>query len=255
MDILSSAKNMEEHHSFKRILLKMSGEALMGKAQFGIDPKVLDRIANEIAELNLMHIQIGLVVGGGNLFRGSTLSAAGLGRVTGDHMGMLATVMNGLAMRDALERAQIPTRIMSAIPMSGVVDHYDRRKAIHHLEQGRVVIFSAGTGNPFFTTDTAASLRGIEIEADIVIKATKVDGVYSADPVKDPHAERYAYLTYDDVLKKNLKVMDLTAICLCRDQNMPLRVFNINKQGALRQVVLGLNEGTLIERGDKAYDE
>lgn len=239
---------------FKRILLKMSGEALMGQEQFGIDAKILDRIAKEIAELTIMRVQVGLVVGGGNLFRGATLSEAGLGRVTGDYMGMLATVMNGLAMRDALERAQIPSRIMSAIPMSGVVDHYDRRKAIHHLEQGRVVIFAAGTGNPFFTTDTAASLRGIEIEADIVFKATKVDGVYSDDPFINKNAERFEYLTFDDVLEKNLKVMDHTAICLCRDQNMPLRVFNITEKGALRRVVLGLNEGTLIERGDKVHD-
>lgn len=246
---------IDKRTEFKRILLKMSGEVLMGQEQFGIDPRVLDRIANEIAELTFMKVQVGLVIGGGNLFRGATLSDEGLGRVTGDHMGMLATLMNALAMRDALERAHIPTRIMSAIPMSGVVDHYDRRKAIHHLEQGRVVIFAAGTGNPFFTTDTAASLRGIEIEADIVFKATKVDGVYSDDPIKNPLAERYNYLTYDDILEKNLKVMDLTAICMCRDQNMPLRVFNIGQKGALRRVVLGLDEGTLIERGDKDHDK
>lgn len=234
---------------YKRILLKMSGEALMGQAQFGIDPKVLDRIATEITELVSLGIQVGVVVGGGNLFRGSALSEAGLGRVTGDHMGMLATLMNALAMRDAFERTKQPTRIMSSIPMSGVVDHYDRRKAMHHLQQSRVVIFAAGTGNPFFTTDTAACLRGIEVEADVVLKATKVDGVYSADPVVHSDATRFDYLTYDQVLEKDLKVMDLNAICLCRDQGMPLRVFNIKQQGSLLNVVMDQNEGTLIERG------
>lgn len=236
---------------YKRVLLKMSGEALMGDGQFGICPSVLDRLAKEIAELIAINVQVGLVIGGGNLFRGTSLQAAGLGRVTGDYMGMLATIMNALAVRDALERAQLPARIMSAIPMSGIVDHYDRRKAIYHLEMGRVVIFSAGLGNPFFTTDSAASLRGIEIEADVVLKATKVDGVYSADPMKDAGAVYYPYLTYDQVLEKNLQVMDLTAICLCRDQNMPLRVFNIKKPGSLKSVVTGLSEGTLIERGEQ----
>lgn len=231
---------------YRRIVLKMSGEALMGKGQFGICPAVLDRLAADIRELMSLGIQVGLVIGGGNLFRGASLSAAGLGRVTGDHMGMLATLMNALAVRDALERAELPARIMSSIPMSGVVDHYDRRKAMYHLDNHRVVIFAAGTGNPFFTTDSAACLRGIEVGADVVLKATKVDGVYSADPVKYPDAERYTQLSYDEVLEKHLEVMDLTAICLCRDQKMPLRVFSIMQPGALKRVVTGIEEGTLI---------
>lgn len=232
---------------FKRILLKLSGEALMGDEGFGIDPKVLDRMALEIGQLIGIGVQVGLVIGGGNLFRGASLQKAGLDRVTGDHMGMLATVMNALAMRDALERSLITSRVMSSIPMSGVVDHYDRRKAMRALERGEVVIFSAGTGNPFFTTDSAACLRGIEVDAEIVIKATKVDGVYSADPVKDPTATKYDSLSYDEVLNKKLEVMDLTAICLCRDHNMPLRVFEMEKPGALLSIVRGGTEGTLIE--------
>src|SRR3989338_6801282 len=232
---------------YKRILLKLSGEALMGDEDFGIDPKVLNRIALEVGQLVGIGIQVGLVVGGGNLFRGAALSAAGMDRVTGDHMGMLATVMNSLALRDALERSNIATRVMSAIPMSGVVEHYDRRRAIRHLKTGEVVIFAAGTGNPFFTTDSAACLRAIEIDADVVLKATKVDGVYTADPFKDPHAEKFDRLTYDEVLDRKLGLMDLTAICLCRDHNMPLRVFNMNKPGALLNVVVGGAEGTLIE--------
>jgi uridylate kinase len=234
---------------YKRILLKLSGEALTGDGDFGIDPKVLNRMALEIGQLIGIGVQVGLVVGGGNLFRGASLHAAGMDRVTGDHMGMLATVMNGLALRDALERSNIHTRVMSAIPMSGVVEPYDRRRGIRHLKDGDVVIFCAGTGNPFFTTDTAACLRGIEMEADLVLKATKVDGVYSDDPIKNPQATRYARLTYDEVLEKKLGVMDLTAICLCRDHNMPVRVFDMNKSGALLRVVVGDNEGTLIERG------
>ena len=184
---------------YKRILLKLSGEALMGTEDFGIDPKVLDRMALEIGQLIGIGVQVGLVIGGGNLFRGAALSAAGMDRVTGDHMGMLATVMNALAMRDSLERSNIQTRVMSAITMEGVTEHYDRRKAMRYLAGGDVVIFSAGTGNPFFTTDTAACLRGIEVDADLVLKATKVDGVYNADPMKDPNAERFETLSYDDV--------------------------------------------------------
>ncbi len=230
---------------YQRILLKLSGEAL-GVDGVGIDPAVLDRTALEIGQLVGIGIQVGLVIGGGNLFRGADLNAAGLDRVTGDHMGMLATVMNALAMRDALERANINTVVMSAIPMSGVVEHYDRRLAIRHLNDGDVVIFSAGTGNPFFTTDSAACLRGIEIDADIVLKATKVDGVYSADPVIDSTATRFDKLTYDEVLEKQLGVMDLTAICLARDQNMPLRVFAMANAGALLNAVVGKDEGTLI---------
>ena len=236
---------------YKRILLKLSGEALMGSEEFGIDPKVLDRMALEVGQLVGIGVQVGLVIGGGNLFRGAALSAAGMDRVTGDHMGMLATVMNGLAMRDALERSNIPALVMSAISMVGVTDHYDRRKAIRHLNSGDVVIFSAGTGNPFFTTDSAACLRGIEIEADVVLKATKVDGVFTDDPVKNPDAVLYQELSYDEVLEKELKVMDLAAFTLARDHDLPIRVFNMNKPGALRRVVMGEPEGTLIHHVGK----
>jgi len=232
---------------YKRILLKLSGEELMGKEGFGIDPKVLDRMALEIGQLVGIGVQVGLVIGGGNLFRGAALNAAGMDRVTGDHMGMLATVMNALAMRDALERTNISSHVMSAIPMSGVVEHYDRRRAIRYLKDGDVVIFAAGTGNPFFTTDSAACLRGIEIDADVVLKSTKVDGVYTSDPMLNSDAELYTHLTYDQVLDKKLGVMDLTAICLCREHNMPLRVFRMSKQGALLNLVVGGSEGTLIE--------
>ncbi len=231
---------------YKRILLKLSGEALMGELGFGIDPKVLDRMALEVGQLVGIGVQVGLVIGGGNLFRGAALSEAGLDRVTGDHMGMLATVMNALAMRDALERANISTKVMSAIPMSGVTDHYDRRNAMRALGDGDVVIFSAGTGNPFFTTDSAACLRGIEIDADIVLKATKVDGVYDSDPKKNPDAKKFESLTYDQVLDMKLGVMDLTAICLCRDHGLPLRVFEMEKKGALLDIVMGQTEGTLV---------
>jgi uridylate kinase len=236
---------------YKRILLKLSGEELMGEEGFGIDPKVLDRMALEIGQLVGIGVQVGLVIGGGNLFRGAALSAAGMERVTGDHMGMLATVMNALAMRDALERTNISSHVMSSIPMSGVVEHYDRRRAIRYIKDGDVVIFAAGTGNPFFTTDSAACLRGIEINADVVLKATKVDGVYTADPMLDPAAELYEHLTYDQVLDKKLGVMDLTAICLCREHKMPLRVFRMSKKGALLNLVVGGNEGTLIEEGQE----
>jgi len=234
---------------YKRILLKLSGEALMGQLGFGIDPKVLDRMALEVGQLVGIGVQVGLVIGGGNLFRGAALQTAGLDRVTGDHMGMLATLMNALAMRDALERSNIKSSVISAIPMSGVVDHYDRRKAIRALSRGEVVIFAAGTGNPFFTTDSAACLRGIEVDADLVLKATKVDGVYSADPMIDPDAKKYDHLSYDEVLDKKLEVMDLTAICLCRDHEMPLRVFAMEQQGALLNIVVGGNEGTLVSAG------
>ena len=227
--------------------LKLSGEALTGKENFGIDPRILDQMALEVGQLVGIGVQVGLVVGGGNLFRGAALQTAGLDRVTGDHMGMLATVMNALALRDALERSNIATQVMSSIPMSGVVDHYDRRKAIRALSNGDVVIFAAGTGNPFFTTDSSACLRGIEVEADLVLKATKVDGVYSADPMKFTDAVKYDRLTYDEVLDKKLEVMDLTAICLCRDHSMPVRVFEMEKQGALLSIVRGGQVGTLIE--------
>ena len=227
---------------YQRILLKLSGEALTGSESFGIDPKILDRMALEVGQLVGIGVQVGLVVGGGNLFRGAALQTAGLDRVTGDHMGMLATVMNALALRDALERSNIATQVMSSIPMSGVVDHYDRRKAIRALSNGDVVIFAAGTGNPFFTTDSSACLRGIEVEADLVLKATKVDGVYSADPMKFSDAVKYDRLTYDEVLDKKLEVMDL-----CRDHNMPVRVFEMERQGALLNIVRGGQVGTLIE--------
>lgn len=239
-------KHVNSEKKYKRILLKLSGEALMGDQGFGIDPRVLDQMALEIGQLRGIGVQVGLVIGGGNIYRGAALSEAGLDRVTGDHMGMLATVMNALAMRDALERANISTRVMSAIPMSGVVDHYDRRKAIRALTDGEVVIFAAGTGNPFFTTDSAACLRGIEVDAELVLKATKVDGVYDSDPVKNPKAKKYEQLSYDLVLEKKLGVMDLTAICLCRDHKMPVRVFEMDKKGALLNIVMGGNEGTMI---------
>ncbi len=230
---------------YKRILLKLSGEAL-GRDGIGIDPKILDRMALEIGQLVGIGVQVGLVVGGGNIFRGAALQAAGLDRVTGDHMGMLATVMNALAMRDALERSNIASRIMSAIPMSGVVDHYDRRRAVRALQRGEVVIFAAGTGNPFFTTDSAACLRGIEVDAELVLKATKVDGVYNDDPQRNPDAVKYASLSFDEALERKLGVMDLTAICLCRDHNLPVRVFAMEKAGALLNIVVGGDEGTLI---------
>ncbi|MGR6874549.1 UMP kinase [Pseudomonas sp. HK3] len=236
---------------YKRILLKLSGEALQGEQDFGIDPKVLDRMALEVGQLVGIGVQVGLVIGGGNLFRGAALSQAGLDRVTGDHMGMLATVMNALAMRDALERSNIRSRVMSAIPMSGIVEHYDRRRAIRHLNTGDVVIFAAGTGNPFFTTDSAACLRGIEIEADIVLKATNVDGVYDSDPKKNPDAVKFETLTYDEVLERQLGVMDLTAICLARDHKMPLRVFNMATPGMMAQLMVGGSDGTLIVSGEK----
>jgi len=235
---------------YRRILLKLSGEALMGAEGFGIDPKVLDRMAQEIKELIEMGIQVGLVIGGGNLFRGAGLAKAGMNRVVGDQMGMLATVMNGLAMRDALHRAFVNARLMSAIDLAGVCDTYNWAEAISLLKTGRVVIFSAGTGNPFFTTDSAACLRGIEIEADMVLKATKVDGIYSEDPVKNPEAELYSHLTYQDVLEKELQVMDLSAFTLARDHSMPIRVFNMNKPGALKAVIMGDSEGTLINHGE-----
>lgn len=236
--------------AYQRILLKLSGEALVGQSVFGIDPHVLNRLVHEIAEIVHLGVQVGIVIGGGNICRGASLSAIGINRITGDQMGMLATVMNALAMRDALETIQIPTRILSAIPMGGLVDHYDRRKAIHHLNQQRIVIFAGGTGNPLVTTDSAASLRGIEIGADILLKATNVDGIYSADPARDPKATRYQHLTYQEALEKELGVMDLTAFCQCRDHNLAIRVFNINMPGIMLRIITGANEGTLVDKGD-----
>ncbi len=234
--------------AYNRILLKLSGEALNGGSALGIDAVILERIALEIQEIVNMGVQLGLVIGGGNLVRGVTLSAAGIDRITADNMGMLATVMNALAMRDALERIGIATRVMSAIPMSGLVDHYDRRKAIQHLSRNRVVIFAAGTGNPLVTTDSAASLRAIEIKADLLIKATNVDGIYTADPAKDKSATRYTQLTYAKALEQELGIMDLAAFCQCRDYEMPIRVFSIRKPGALSRIVQGEDEGTLVSR-------
>ncbi len=232
---------------YQRVLLKLSGEALMGEQSFGIDPQVLTYVSQEIKRQIDKGVQVGLVIGGGNIFRGVGLAASGMDRVAGDHMGMLATVINSLAMQDALEKNGVPARVMSALPIHQVCEDYIRRRAIRHLEKGRVAIFAAGTGNPFFTTDSAASLRGIEIEADVVIKATKVDGVYSADPVKDPSATLYNTLTFDEVLDKKLNVMDATAIVLCRDHKMPIRVYNMTKEGALDKVLNGEQEGTLVE--------
>ena len=231
---------------YKRILLKLSGEALMGDADFGIDPKVLDRMAVEVGQLVGLGVQIGMVIGGGNLFRGAGLAEAGMERVTADHMGMLATVMNALALQDALERIGIYARVMSAIRINEVCEDYIRRRAVRHLEKGRVVIFAAGTGNPIFTTDSAASLRAIEVNAELMLKATKVDGIYSADPMLDPTAERYAELTYDEALRRELKVMDATAMVMCKEHHMPLKVFNMFRPGELMRVMCGEPVGTTV---------
>ncbi len=221
----------------------------MGQTQYGISPEVIGRMASDICGLLSMGVEIGLVIGGGNIFRGAGLAAEGLDRVTADHMGMLATVINALAMQDALERHGAYARVMSAIKINQICEDYIRRRAVRHLEKGRVVIFAAGTGNPFFTTDSAASLRAVEVGADLLIKATKVDGVYSADPMKHADAKRYTRLSYDEVLTRKLEVMDATAIVLCRDHGMPLRILNVNTPGALKRVVLGEDVGTLVEKG------
>lgn len=234
---------------YKRVLLKLSGEALMGPGQFGIDPDTINRVAAEVKELINAGVEVGLVIGGGNLFRGAGLAEAGMERVTGDHMGMLATVMNALAMQDALEHQGLHARVMSALKINQICEDYIRRRAVRHLEKKRVVLFAAGTGNPFFTTDSAASLRAIEIGADLLVKATKVDGVYSADPMKDSSATRYDELIFDEVLDRRLMVMDATAMVLCRDYDMPLCVLNINKPGALMNAVCGIKEGTLVKKG------
>lgn len=236
----------EHSVKYKRILLKLSGEALMGEGEYGINPEVIRRIALEIKDMVSYGVEVGLVIGGGNIFRGAGLAAEGLDRVTGDQMGMLATVINALAMQDALEKQGMLARVMSAIKINQICEDYARRRAVRHLEKGRVVVFAAGTGNPFFTTDSAASLRAIEIGADLLIKATKVDGVYSEDPMKNPNAERYETLEYDEVLYRKLEVMDATAIVLCRDYKMPLRILNVNDPGALMRAVKGQNEGTLV---------
>lgn len=231
---------------YRRILLKLSGEALLGSQQYGIDPAVIRRVAAEIAEVVGLGVEVGLVIGGGNIFRGAGLAEAGMDRITADHMGMLATVINALALQDALERQGAVARVLSALQIHEVCEDYIRRRAVRHLEKGRVTIFAAGTGNPFFTTDTAASLRAIEIGADVLIKATKVDGVYSADPVKDPNAVRYASLSFERVLAEDLRVMDATAIVMCRENNLPLVVFNLNSPGALLRIVKGEPIGTHV---------
>jgi uridylate kinase len=232
--------------AYSRILVKLSGEALMGEGDYGIDPKVLRRIAGELQDIVEMQVQLAVVVGGGNIFRGAGLARAGMDRVAADHMGMLATVMNALAMQDALESLGLHARVMSAIRINEVCEDYIRRRAVRHLEKGRVAIFAAGTGNPFFTTDTAAALRAIEINADVLLKATKVNGVYSDDPVRNPAAVHYARLTYDKVLTDRLNVMDATAIVMCRDNRLPLRVFNLNNPGDLTRIVRGEDVGTVV---------
>jgi uridylate kinase len=231
---------------YKRILVKLSGEALLGEADYGIDPAMLKRVAGELVEVSAMGVQVAVVLGGGNIFRGAGLARAGMDRVTGDQMGMLATVMNSLAMQDAVEALGAHVRVMSAIRINEVCEDFVRRRAVRHLEKGRIVIFAAGTGNPFFTTDSAASLRAIEINADVLLKATKVNGVYSDDPMKNPAATRYEKLGFDRVLDDRLGVMDATAIVLCRDNRLPLRVFNLNNPGDLPRVVRGENVGTLV---------
>jgi len=239
---------VEQKPVVRRILLKLSGEALMGDVEYGISPDVIGRLAAEIQGLIEIGVEVAVVVGGGNIFRGAGLAGGGMDRVTGDQMGMLATVINGLALQDAVERVGLTARVMSAIRVNQVCEEYIRRRAIRHLEKSRVVIFAAGTGNPFFTTDSAASLRAIEIDADLLLKATKVDGIYSADPVSEPEAERYTHLSYDEVIVRKLGVMDTTAIVLCRDNGLPLRVFDINRPGDLKRIVCGAEDvGTLVD--------
>lgn len=230
----------------QRILLKLSGEALMGDDAFGINRATIVRIVEEVADVTRLGVQVAVVIGGGNIFRGVAGGSVGMDRATADYMGMLATVMNSLALGDAMEKAGLTARVMSAIAIEQVVEPYVRPKALQYLEEGKVVIFAAGTGNPFFTTDTAAALRGAEIGAEIVLKATKVDGVYTADPKKDPHATRYQSISFDEAMSRQLQVMDATAFALCRDQRLPVKVFSIFKPGALRRVVMGEDEGTLV---------
>ncbi|MCL5051924.1 UMP kinase [Acidithiobacillus acidisediminis] len=237
---------MEAPLRYQRVLLKLSGEALMGEGQYGVDRAVVQRMAAEIKEVADAGVQVALVIGGGNIFRGMAKAAEGMDRATADYMGMLATVMNALAVQDALEHLGLPTRVQSALHIEQVAEPYIRRRAIRHLEKGRVVIFAAGTGNPFFTTDTAASLRAVEINAELVLKGTKVDGIYTDDPVSNPSAMRYRDLSFDQVLEQGLQVMDATAITLCRDNDMPIIVFSMNKAGALLRVLQGEEEGTSV---------
>ena len=236
---------------YKRVLLKLCGEALMGDLDYGIDAEMLKRVATEVAEVVNMGVEVALVIGGGNIFRGAGLVKSGIDRVTGDHMGMLATVMNSLAMQDALEKQGMSCRVMSAVKINRMCEEYVQRRAVRHLEKGRVVIFAAGIGNPFFTTDTAGCLRAVEIEADSVLKATKVDGVYDSDPARNADATRYESLTFDEVLEKNLQVMDATAIVLCRDNNLPLRIFNLNDVGSLPAAMKDKTIGTTVMMGDE----
>jgi uridylate kinase len=231
---------------YKRILLKLSGEALMGEGAYGISRSSIESIVGEIAAVARQGVEVGVVIGGGNIFRGVALGAAGMDRATADYMGMLATVMNALALQDAMRRAGVPSRVQSALNIEQVVEPYIRGKAIRYLEEGKIVIFAAGTGNPFFTTDTAAALRASEVGAEIVLKATKVDGVYTSDPKQDPGAKRYARVSFDEAIQRNLKVMDATALALCRDQRLPVNVFSIFRSGALGRVVAGEDEGTLV---------
>ena len=231
---------------YNRVLLKFSGEAVAGDDDHGIDPKILDQMAQSVKVSKELGVQIGVVIGGGNLFRGEKLNKAGMDRVAGDHMGMLATVMNGIALRDSLERAGVKTRVMSAISISGLVEHYDRRLAIQLLKDGFVVILTACTGNPFFTTDTAGCLRAIETQSDLMLKATRVDGVYDSDPLTNPNATFYSELTFDEAIVKNLKVMDATSLTLARDHGLPIKVFNVNTKDGLKDIILGKNLGTLI---------
>jgi uridylate kinase len=231
---------------YRRILLKLSGEALLGERQYGVDPAVCQFIARQVATVHATGVQVGIVVGGGNIFRGMAAAARGMDRATGDYIGMLATVMNGLALQDAIEKVGIPVRVMSAIAMNEVAEPYIRRRAVRHLEKGRVTIFVAGTGNPYFTTDTAAALRAVEIDAEVLLKATKVDGVYDADPMKDPAASRYASLTYQDVLRDQLKVLDAAAVSLCMENDLPIVVFDLNTPDNITRVARGDSVGTLI---------
>lgn len=232
--------------AYKRVLLKLSGEALMGGEAFGINRATVEAMVADIGEIVRMGVEVAIVIGGGNIFRGVALGSSGMDRATADYMGMMATIMNAMALQDAMRRTGIEARVQSALNIEQVVEPYIRPKALRYLEEGRVVIFAAGTGNPFFTTDTAAALRGSEVGAEIVLKATKVDGVYSADPKKDPRATRYASLTFDEALAKNLQIMDATAFALCRDQKLPIKVFSITKPDALKRVVMGEDEGTLV---------
>lgn len=231
---------------YKRILLKLSGEALMGEDAFGINRQTIETIVSEVADVAALGVEIGVVIGGGNIFRGVALGAAGMDRATADYMGMLATIMNALALGDVMRQRGLVARVQSAINIEQIVEPYIRPKAIRYLEEGKIVVFAAGTGNPFFTTDTAAALRGSEIGAEVVMKATKVDGVYTADPKLDPDAQRYERVSFDEAIARNLRVMDATALALCRDQRLPVMVFSINKRGSLRRAVLGENEGTLV---------